>query len=169
MFYARKWTLWVLYSDISISYFYKLSASQRLPKPTFLCEVQFFFFGLAAGPTYQPLVRHSNPDTPWRYGLRLNLPVMSVFFTAVPVIRYAALPSIISGATSADTAARSRCAAIRDHMTASQPDSQTDFLRYRLSAVSDRWQWAWDFDTSTTSSHLVYKVTNCGRVLVSHA
>ena len=24
----------------------------------------FFFSGLTAGPTYRPLVRHSNPDTP---------------------------------------------------------------------------------------------------------
>ena len=30
----------------------------------FLGEVQFFFSGLAAEPTYQPPVRDSNPDTP---------------------------------------------------------------------------------------------------------
>ena len=29
-----------------------------------LGEVQFFFSGLSAGPTYRPPVRHSNPDTP---------------------------------------------------------------------------------------------------------
>jgi len=29
-----------------------------------LGEVHFFFSGLAAGPTYHPPVRHSNPDTP---------------------------------------------------------------------------------------------------------
>ena len=34
-----------------------------LPNP-FLCKVQFFFSGLTAGPTYRPLVRHSNADTP---------------------------------------------------------------------------------------------------------
>ena len=30
----------------------------------FLGKVQFFFSGLTAGPTYQPLVQDSNPDTP---------------------------------------------------------------------------------------------------------
>jgi hypothetical protein len=30
-------------------------------------EVQFFFSGLTAGPTYQPPVRHSNPDTPLNF------------------------------------------------------------------------------------------------------
>ena len=31
---------------------------------SFLGEVHFFFSGLPAGPTYRPLVRHSNPDAP---------------------------------------------------------------------------------------------------------
>ena len=35
---------------------------------SFLGEVLFFFSGLTAGPTYQPPVRHSNPDTPLRNG-----------------------------------------------------------------------------------------------------
>ena len=34
-----------------------------LPNP-FLGKVHFFFSGLTAGPTYRPLVRHSNADTP---------------------------------------------------------------------------------------------------------
>ena len=41
--------------------------------PTFfLGEVQFFFSGLEAGPTYRPPVRHSNPDTPLN-GMFTNL------------------------------------------------------------------------------------------------
>ena len=39
---------WVLYNDLS--YFYKLSASQGLPKPNFYAKSNFFF-GLAARPT----------------------------------------------------------------------------------------------------------------------
>ena len=31
-------------------------------------EGPFFFSGLTAGPTYQPSVRHSNPDTPLSEG-----------------------------------------------------------------------------------------------------
>jgi hypothetical protein len=55
----------VLYVDLLYSY--ELTVLYRPPWDLpnhFLGEVLFFFSGLTAGPTYQPLVRHSNPDTP---------------------------------------------------------------------------------------------------------
>ena len=58
-----------------LSYFYKLSTSQGLP----IVPKPIFFFGLAAGPTYQPPVRHSNPDTP------LTLPYSSSFEAGINV------------------------------------------------------------------------------------
>ena len=48
-----------------------------LPTLFFLVRSNFFFSGLTAGPTYQPQVRHSNPDTPLVVGaitLLLSIP-----------------------------------------------------------------------------------------------
>ena len=47
----------------SIKLLYVLWTGMDLPNP-FFGKVLFFFLGLTAGPTYRPLVWHSNPDTP---------------------------------------------------------------------------------------------------------
>ena len=46
---------------ISIQAHYVVWSSSEPPQPLFSAT---FFSGLTAGPTYQPLVQHSNPDTP---------------------------------------------------------------------------------------------------------
>ena len=46
-----------------------------------LGEVLFFFSGLMTGPTYRPLVRHSNADTP--LGVADNKTVTVSHYTAV--------------------------------------------------------------------------------------
>ena len=52
-----------------------------------------FFFGLAAGSTYKPLVWHSNPDTLWRRGLACkcsrNIERVHIGLTAIYVVQVA--------------------------------------------------------------------------------
>ena len=48
---------------VSIQAHYAVWSSSEPPQPFFSVK-SFFFSGLTAGPTYRPLVRHSNPDTP---------------------------------------------------------------------------------------------------------
>ena len=50
----------MFYIDLHLQAYSVVWTSQTL----FLGKVHFFFSGLTAGPTYRPLVRHSNPDTP---------------------------------------------------------------------------------------------------------
>ena len=57
----NKQAVWVLYVYLLNSY--ELIVSYGPPKPSF-GRSPFFFSGLMTGPTYRPLVRHSNADTP---------------------------------------------------------------------------------------------------------
>ena len=58
----NKQAVQVLYVDLLYSY--ELIVLYGPPKPSFGRSPFFFFSGLMTGPTYRPLVRHSNPDTP---------------------------------------------------------------------------------------------------------
>ena len=59
----------VLYVDLLYSY--ELIVLYGPPKPSF-GRSPFFFSGLMTGPTYRPLVRHSNADTPLQLGLLIS-------------------------------------------------------------------------------------------------
>jgi len=65
---VNKWALQVLYVDLLhfLQAYNIVWTSQTLV----FGKVQFFFSGLMAGPTYQPLVRHSNPDAPLIFHIR---------------------------------------------------------------------------------------------------
>jgi len=64
----------VLYVDLLYSYELTMlyGPPQDLPN-LFFRRSPFFFSGLTAGPTYQPPVQHSNPDTPLVYLLDICL------------------------------------------------------------------------------------------------
>src|SRR5882757_6345592 len=59
---VNKWALQVLYVDLLhfLQAYNIVWTSQTLV----FGKVQFFFSGLMVGPTYQPPVRHSNPNAP---------------------------------------------------------------------------------------------------------
>ena len=58
----NKQAVWVLYIYLLNSY--ELIVSYGPPKPSFGRSPFFFFSGLMTGPTYWPLVWHSNANTP---------------------------------------------------------------------------------------------------------